>query len=62
MLAFGIGSQLYGIGSYVPFLFAGVVMVICLFVLKAVIREPAALGLVSRARRGGPGTEAANSN
>ncbi|GIP50683.1 MFS transporter [Paenibacillus sp. J53TS2] len=47
VLAFGIGSQLYGIGSYVPFLFAGVVMVICLFVLKAVIREPAALGLGS---------------
>ncbi|MBW4839111.1 MAG: MFS transporter, partial [Paenibacillaceae bacterium] len=45
VLAFGIGSQLYGIGSYVPFLFAGVVMIICLLVLKTVIREPAALGL-----------------
>lgn len=45
VLAFGIGSQLYGIGSFVPFLFAGVVMLICLLVLKAVIREPAALGL-----------------
>lgn len=43
VLAFGIGSQLYGIGSYMPFLFAGFVMLICLLVLKAVIREPAAL-------------------
>lgn len=42
VLAFGIGSQLYGIGSYMPFLFAGVVMLICLLVLKTVIREPAA--------------------
>ncbi|MGG1614467.1 SLC45 family MFS transporter [Paenibacillus phoenicis] len=42
VLAFGIGSQLYGIGSYMPFLFAGVVMLICLFVLKTVIREPVA--------------------
>lgn len=41
VLAFGIGSKLYGIGSYVPFLFAGIVMLICLLVLKAVIREPA---------------------
>ncbi|WP_178019849.1 SLC45 family MFS transporter [uncultured Paenibacillus sp.] len=45
VLAFGIGSQLYGIGSFMPFLFAGVVMLICLLVLKAVIREPAALEL-----------------
>ncbi|MDU4695773.1 MAG: SLC45 family MFS transporter [Paenibacillus sp.] len=54
VLAFGIGSQLYGIGSYVPFLFAGVVMLICLLVLKAVIREPAALelGLAGNAAAG----------
>ncbi|MGZ7445574.1 SLC45 family MFS transporter [Paenibacillus sp. TH7-28] len=41
VLAFGLGSKLYGIGSYVPFLFAGIVMLGCLVVLKAVIREPA---------------------
>ncbi|MGG6314501.1 SLC45 family MFS transporter [Paenibacillus macerans] len=54
VLAFGIGSQLYGIGSYVPFLFAGIVMVICLLVLKSVIREPAAAALAA----GGGGTAA----
>lgn len=54
VLAFGIGSQLYGIGSYMPFLFAGVVMLICLLVLKAVIREPVALeqGLIGTAAAG----------
>ncbi|RRJ63588.1 MFS transporter [Paenibacillus oralis] len=41
VLAFSLGSKLYGIGSYVPFLFAGIVMLICMVVLKAVIREPA---------------------
>lgn len=41
VLAFGLGSKLYGIGSYVPFLFAGIVMLVCMVVLKAVIREPA---------------------
>ncbi|MDU5947684.1 MAG: MFS transporter, partial [Paenibacillus macerans] len=45
VLAFGLGSKLYGIGSYVPFLFAGIVMLICLAVLKGVIREPAVYGL-----------------
>lgn len=56
VLAFGIGSQLYGIGSYMPFLFAGVVMLICLLVLKTVIREPAAAlvaGFVGNDEAGG---------
>lgn len=44
VLAFGVGSMLYDIGSYVPFLFAGVVMLVCMFVLKTVIKEPAMLG------------------
>ncbi|WP_435923692.1 SLC45 family MFS transporter [Paenibacillus sp. DYY-L-2] len=44
VLAFGVGSMLYDIGSYVPFLFAGVAMLACMFVLKAVIKEPATLG------------------
>lgn len=40
VLAFGIGSSLYGIGSYVPFLGAGVVMLLSMFILKAAIQEP----------------------
>lgn len=47
VLAFGVGSQLYGIGSYVPFLLAGITMLICMFVLKAVIKEPIVTGLVA---------------
>lgn len=43
VLAFGVGSKLYGIGSYVPFLFAGVTMLACMLVLKAVIKEPVLL-------------------
>ncbi|GIO43969.1 SLC45 family MFS transporter [Paenibacillus apis] len=45
VLAFGVGSKLYGIGSFVPFLFAGVTMLICMAVLKAVIKEPIVTGL-----------------
>lgn len=45
VLAFGVGSKLYGIGSYVPFLFAGITMLICMAVLKAVIKEPIVTGL-----------------
>ena len=40
VLAFGVGSRLYGLGSYVPFLFAGLVMLVSLLVLKLAIREP----------------------
>lgn len=47
VLAFGIGSKLYGIGSYVPFLFAGITMLVCMFVLKAVIKEPIVTGLAA---------------
>ncbi|MEF2966343.1 SLC45 family MFS transporter [Paenibacillus sp. M1] len=43
VLAFGIGSRLYDIGSYMPFLFAGVVMLASMFILKAVIKEPVTL-------------------
>lgn len=43
VLAFGVGSKLYGISSYMPFLFAGIVMLVALVVLKAVIREPITL-------------------
>lgn len=43
VLAFGVGSKLYGIGSYVPFLFAGITMLVCMLVLKAVIKEPVLL-------------------
>ncbi len=43
VLAFGVGSILYGIGSYVPFLFAGIIMLASMFVLKAVIKEPVLL-------------------
>lgn len=43
VLAFGVGSKLYGIGSYVPFLFAGITMLACMLVLKAVIKEPVLL-------------------
>lgn len=45
VLAFGVGSKLYGIGSYVPFLFAGITMLVCMVVLKAVIKEPVVTGL-----------------
>lgn len=45
VLAFGVGSKLYGIGSYVPFLFAGITMLVCMAVLKAVIKEPIVTGL-----------------
>lgn len=45
VLAFGVGSKLYGIGSFVPFLFAGITMLICMAVLKAVIKEPIVTGL-----------------
>ncbi|WP_433945666.1 SLC45 family MFS transporter [Paenibacillus sp. SN-8-1] len=43
VLAFGVGSALYGVGSYVPFLGAGVVMLLSMFILKIVIQEPYAL-------------------
>ncbi|MNU52099.1 Inner membrane protein YbjJ [compost metagenome] len=43
VLAFGVGSALYGVGSYLPFLGAGVVMLLSMFVLKLVIQEPHAL-------------------
>ncbi|USB34039.1 SLC45 family MFS transporter [Paenibacillus sp. YPG26] len=43
VLAFGVGSELYGIGSYVPFVGAGAVMLLSMFVLKLVIQEPEAL-------------------
>ncbi|WMT41467.1 SLC45 family MFS transporter [Paenibacillus sp. D2_2] len=43
VLAFAVGSKMYGISSYMPFLFAGIVMLGSLFVLKAVIREPVTL-------------------
>lgn len=45
VLAFGIGSKLYVIGSFVPFLFAGIIILASMFVLKAVIKEPAVLAL-----------------
>lgn len=45
VLAFGVGSKLYGIGSYVPFLFAGITMLVCMAVLKTVIKEPIVTGL-----------------
>lgn len=45
VLAFGVGSKLYGIGSYVPFLFAGIIMLVCMVVLKAAIKEPVVTGL-----------------
>ncbi|GIO37998.1 MFS transporter [Paenibacillus antibioticophila] len=45
VLAFGVGSKLYGISSYVPFLFAGITMLVCMAVLKAVIKEPIVTGL-----------------
>ncbi|RUT30615.1 MFS transporter [Paenibacillus zeisoli] len=44
VLAFGVGSSLYGIGSYLPFLGAGVVMLLSMFVLKYFIQEPQAMG------------------
>ncbi|GGH37537.1 SLC45 family MFS transporter [Paenibacillus segetis] len=44
VLAFGIGSKLYGVGSYLPFLSAGIVMLISMIVLKATIKEPITLG------------------
>ncbi|MNZ46479.1 Major Facilitator Superfamily protein [compost metagenome] len=43
VLAFGVGSKLYGISSAMPFLFAGIMMLISMFVLKAVIKEPVTL-------------------
>ncbi|GAA0406963.1 SLC45 family MFS transporter [Paenibacillus motobuensis] len=43
VLAFALGSKMYGISSYMPFLFAGIVMLGSLVVLKAVIREPVTL-------------------
>lgn len=43
VLAFGVGSKLYGISSYVPFLFAGIIMLMSMFILKAVIKEPVTL-------------------
>ncbi|WP_068615168.1 SLC45 family MFS transporter [Paenibacillus tuaregi] len=42
VLAFGVGSTLYGMGSYLPFLGAGMIMLLTLVVLKLVIREPVA--------------------
>lgn len=47
VLAFGIGSKLYGVGSYLPFLCAGLVMLFSMFVLKAVIKEPITLAAVN---------------
>lgn len=43
VLAFGVGAKLYGISSYVPFLFAGIIMLVSMFILKAVIKEPVTL-------------------
>lgn len=40
VLAFGVGSVLYDAGSYVPFLGAGIVLLISMFILKAGIQEP----------------------
>ncbi|MEK4508559.1 MFS transporter [Paenibacillus anaericanus] len=47
VLAFGIGSKLYGMGSYLPFLCAGLVMLFSMFVLKAVIKEPITLATIN---------------
>lgn len=47
VLAFGIGSKLYGMGSYLPFLCAGLVMLFSMFVLKAVIKEPITLAAIN---------------
>lgn len=47
VLAFGIGSKLYGVGSYLPFLCAGLVMLFSMFVLKAVIKEPITLAAIN---------------
>lgn len=44
VLAFGVGSKLYGVGSYLPFLCAGIVMLLSMIVLKAMIKEPITLG------------------
>ncbi|RCX18132.1 Na+/melibiose symporter-like transporter [Fontibacillus phaseoli] len=54
VLAFGIGSMLYGIGSYIPFLFAGIVMLGSMFILKKVIKEPILLESHPDAKRSGP--------
>ncbi|MNO40548.1 Major Facilitator Superfamily protein [compost metagenome] len=43
VLAFGIGSKLYDISSGMPFLFAGIIMLGSMFILKAVIKEPVTL-------------------
>lgn len=40
VLAFGVGGALYGMGSYVPFMLAGFVMLLAMFVLKTFIQEP----------------------
>lgn len=54
VLAFGIGSVLYGIGSFVPFLFAGIVMLGSMFILKKVIKEPILLESHPDAKPSGP--------
>ncbi|MNO76037.1 Major Facilitator Superfamily protein [compost metagenome] len=43
VLAFGVGSKLYGISSAMPFLFAGIIMLMSMFILNAVIKEPITL-------------------
>lgn len=43
VLAFGVGGVLYGLSSYVPFMLAGFVMLLCMFVLKLFIQEPVVL-------------------
>lgn len=40
VLAFSVGSKLFGIGSFLPFLLAGIIMLASMFILKAVIKEP----------------------
>ncbi|WP_019635416.1 SLC45 family MFS transporter [Paenibacillus fonticola] len=44
ILAFGIGSPLYKIAPFLPFLCAGVIMLLSMVVLKSVIKEPVTLG------------------
>jgi len=51
VLAFAVGSKMYGISSYMPFLFAGIVMLGALIVLKTVIREPVTLQSMEEAAK-----------
>lgn len=43
ILAFGIGSPLYKLAPYLPFLCAGLIMLISMVILKSVIKEPVLL-------------------